>query len=498
VPADLLHERLAHHARERPDALAVAGPGSRWTYAELDAVVCEYAAGLVGQGIGRGDVVAVHGFSRPDLLAVFLACCRLGAVYLGLSPKYTPRELEYVLADARPRLIVAVDAGALSPAEPTVRELSALAADREPPPPEAAPDDPCAIVYTSGSTGSPKGALLSQRSMIRSAELTVEHWYGGADGLRTIAQHPINHVGWLVCECVSVLIAGGAVFCRERFDGADTLRLIEAERLTLWLAFPSMIALAMQSPEFERCDLSSLRRVALGSMPSLELLVRLRRRTDAVLSTSYGLTEASGGAVTATDRDASLESVAGTIGRAVPGLEVRIVGLDGADVPPGGSGELLVRDACVFVGYLNRPEATAAAIDADGWLHTGDAVAADPDGNLRMVGRLREMFKSGGYNVYPTELEAVIGAYDAVSAVAVVEVPDPLWGEVGVAFVVPGSRIPSVDELREYARERLANYKVPKYFVTVAELPQLPNGKADKVRLREEARKRTQPYESIA
>ena len=478
MPAERLDDYLAAHARRRGDAPALASAGATWTYAELEAEVEAYAAGLAAEGIAEGDVVAVHGFSRPECLLVFLACCRLGAVYLGLSPKYTARELEYVLGDARPRLTVSMDGEGVAPER--------LRRHRGRPRPAAgAPDAPCAIVYTSGSTGAPKGALLSQRSIIRSALLTVEHWYGGGEDLRTIAQHPINHVGWLVCECVSLLVAGGFVVFRERFDGGATLRLIERERLTLWIAFPSMLALAMQSPEFAGCDLTSLRRIAIGSMPSLELLKRLRARTGAVFSVSYGLTEASGGAVTATGAEAALETVAGTIGRPVPGIEVRIAE---------GTGELLVRDPCVFLGYLNRPDATAAALDADGWLHTGDAVAEDPDGNLRMIGRLKEMFKSGGYNVYPTEVEAVIGSHDAVGAVAVVEVPDPLWSEVGVAFVVPvaGAAI-DADELRGHARERLANYKVPKRFVLVDELPQLPNGKADKVLLRERAR-----IESIA
>jgi acyl-CoA synthetase (AMP-forming)/AMP-acid ligase II len=451
--------------------------------------------------VARGDVVAMHGFSRPECLAVFLACCRLGATFLGLSPKSTVRELSYVVSDAQPRLVVAVDPGELEGLEPRrpVIAPEALLGRGAAPAPARGTDDPCAIVYTSGSTGAPKGALLSQRSIVRSAELTVDHWYGGREGLRTLAQLPINHVGWLVCECVSALVAGGAVVFRERFDGGETLRLIAQERLTLWLAFPSMVALAMRSPEFEGCDLSSLRRVAFGSMPSVELLARLRERTGAVFSVSYGLTEASGGAVTTTDARADASTVAGTIGRPVPGLETRIVDPEGRDVAAGESGELLVRDPCVFLGYLHRPDATAAALDENGWLHTGDAVAADPDGNLRMVGRLKEMFKSGGYNVYPTEIETVISTCDAVSAVAVVDVPDPLWSEVGVAFVVPaaGARV-RPEELREHARARLANYKVPKRFVVVDSLPQLPNGKADKVALREQARRLVDSYESIA
>jgi acyl-CoA synthetase (AMP-forming)/AMP-acid ligase II len=478
----LLGEHLERHARARPDALAHSCADFAWTYGELREQVAVHATAMAASGVGRGDVVAVFGHSRPEAFAAFLACCRLGALYLGLNPKHTADELEYALGDARPRLALALhephaDLGA-------VRLDAFLARGGGKAPPVAGrEDDPCAIVYTSGSTGAPKGALLSQRSMVRSAELTLEHWFAAGEELRTVAQHPINHVGWLVCECMTALIAGGALFFRERFDGAATLRLIEHERLTLWLAFPSMLLLAMRTPEFEACDLSSLRRIAIGSQPSLELLERLRAHSSAVMCVSYGLTEAGGGAVTATDAGAPPATVADTIGRGVGGIELRVVDEAGADVEPGAVGELLVRDGCVFSGYLNRPAATAATIDADGWLHTGDAVAQLPDGNLRLAGRLKEMFKSGGYNVYPTEVEAVIGAHHAVSAVAVVAVPDPLWGEVGVAFVVLKAAA-DVDHLRTHARAHLANYKVPKRFIVVRDLPQLPNGKTDKVRLR--------------
>jgi acyl-CoA synthetase (AMP-forming)/AMP-acid ligase II len=353
----------------------------------------------------------------------------------------------------------------------------------------ASPEDACAIVYTSGSTGVPKGALLCQRGTIRSSLLTWEYWYGAQSDLRTVAQHPINHVGWLVCECATTLVAGGTLFLRERFDGPSTLRLIEHERLNVWLAFPSMVILAVQSPEFETCDLSSLERLAFGMSPSLELMVRLRTRTEAVFSVSYGLTEAHGGAVTVTDADADLETVADTIGRPLPGIEVRVIDENGLDIPTDSPGELLIRDTCLFLGYLNRPDATVETLDSQGWLHTDDVVAQDESGLLRFVARKKDMFKSGGYNVYPTEIEIVIGAHELVRHVAVVEAPDPLWEEVGVAFVVlsEDDSLGST-QLVEYLRPHLANYKIPKRFVFVTSLPQLPNGKVDKVGLRERAK----------
>lgn len=497
MPAfELLAAYLDFYAAERPDAVALRGPDSDVTWGALPAVVRQSAVILANARVEPGDVVAVFAGSRPECLIVFLACCRIGAVYLGLNPRYTARELEQVCVDASPRVLFA---WARDPAE-TERLRSTLAALPSPPqlvdfavsapaPPDAeiaGADAACALVYTSGSTGSPKGALLSQRGIIRSAELSLDEWCAVSSELRTVAQHPVNHVGWLVCECVVTLLCGGTIVFRERFDGAETVRLIERERLTLWVAFPSMLMRAMDSDAFERADLASLERLALGSAPSRGALYRFRARSRAQVSVSYGLTEASGGALTVTDEDADLDALTATIGRPVRGIETRLVDSSGRDLPAGEVGELLVRDACVFLGYRHRPDATASALTVDGWLRTGDLMTALPDGNLRIVGRMSEMFKSGGYNVYPVEVEQVVAAHEDVAAAAVVRAADPLWGEVGVAFVVPHpGRALDGDTLRAYAYGQLANYKVPKRFEVVEALPQLPNGKVDKRALKE-------------
>lgn len=489
-----LDEYVTRHAHQRPDAPAIACDEFRWTYGLLEQRVTTYARSLLSYGVAPGDIVAVLGNSRPEWLVAFLACCRTGAIYLGLNPKHTMRELALVVSDAKPRLILTIepvpqihelgcDAHVLD------RFLAAVDGSVLPGQGRPHPQQPCALVYTSGSTGTPKGALLSHHAIVRSAALTFEHWYGGMTGIRATAQHPINHVSWLVCECAAVLLGGGMLFFRERFDGRANLRLIEEERLNLWFAFPSMAALAMQSDDPKHYDLSSLRRVAFGSQPPIDVLQQLRERTNAICSVSYGLTEAAGGALLATRDDDDLATIASHLGRALPGVETRVVDPDGRDMPTSEPGELLIRDQSVFLGYLDRPDATADILDEDGWLHTGDAVEQDTDGSFRLVGRLREMFKSGGYNVFPTEVEGVIGSHAAVSEVAVVEVPDPLWSEVGVAFVVfaEGASADSRD-LRDHARSHLANYKVPKHFLVIDQLPRLPNGKPNRVLLRKRAR----------
>jgi acyl-CoA synthetase (AMP-forming)/AMP-acid ligase II len=502
-----------HYATRSPGRLAMSANGQSLTYKAVDELLAQYTAALRQLGLGSRSVVAVFGNPQPECLLLFLACCNTGAIFLGLSPKYTSRELTLVCEDANPRALFAMigphdneqvaKVKALLGTVSSVQHLVLRAPLRgmngvrlndlitEPGAgagPVSDPKSPCALVYTSGSTGSPKGALLSQAGLLRSAMLTWNYWYGAVREIRAVVQHPINHVAWLTCECLTPLVAGGTLFFRERFDGPGTLALIEKERLNLWFTFPSMVAIAIKSHAFSSTDISSLQRVAFGSSPSLEILRALRLRTDAVLSTSYGLTEASGGAVTATGEGDALEQVASSVGRVVPGVEVKVMGHEGREVFLSEPGELLVRDSCVFLGYLNRAAGTEVALDKDGWLHTGDIVACDPSGVVRLIGRKREMFKSGGYNVYPGEVEQVLCEYPGVTAAAVVDVPDPLWGQVGVGFVVASDAAAlDLGALDVFLRQKLANYKIPKRLEFRAALPQVENGKVNKKALRGEA-----------
>lgn len=506
---------VRHYASCAPERMAVARGAEGFSYQWADVEVTRYGAGLRRLGSGPGTVIAAIGDSRPECFFLFLACCQVGGVFLGLNPKHTARELLQVCEDAKPRVVFVLldveDRENIDKIAGILRGISSLdyivvgsAAegisgisldeflesgdpdDGESPAPRDA--SACALVYTSGSTGVPKGALLPQIGLLRSATLTWRHWYGGMAEIRTIAQHPINHVAWLTCECLAALVAGGTLHFRERFDAASTLRLIEEEKINLWFTFPAMAALVMASPEFGATDLSSLERVAFGSAPSVQLLHALRDHTDAVVSTSYGLTEACGGAVTATRDDDELEIVAGSVGRVVGDIGVRIVDQDGREASPGEPGELLISDPTVFLGYLGRPAETAAAIDAEGWLCTGDLVTRDSDGVVRLVGRKRDMFKSGGYNVYPAEIEQVLCQYPGVMAAAVVDAPDPVWGHVGVAYLVLAEEVlPDADGLTSFLRARLANYKVPKQVRYMSGLPRLANGKVDKSALRSSA-----------
>jgi fatty-acyl-CoA synthase len=273
----------------------------------------------------------------------------------------------------------------------------------------------------------------------------------------------------------------------ESFDPVGSLDAIERERLNVWGGVPTMLQLCVETPGFDRRDLSSLEYVLWGGAAAPRPLLERLARLGVKLATSYGMTESTG-SVTYTDLDADLDTLAETVGRPHPGYQVRLAREDGRPCAPGEEGEIRVRGDFVMLGYFNRPEATAETLDAEGWLHTGDVAVARADGNWRLVGRKSEMFKSGGYNVYPREIEIALESHPGVAMAAVVGVPDPLYQEVGHAFVLPrGDTEPSEAELRAFLRERLANYKVPKRLFVRRELPMLPIGKIDRVRLAEEA-----------
>jgi acyl-CoA synthetase (AMP-forming)/AMP-acid ligase II len=248
-----------------------------------------------------------------------------------------------------------------------------------------------------------------------------------------------------------------------------------------------MYHLCLQDRGFSSRDLTSVETLLFfgGPLP-VGVLRTLGERTGARLATGWGMTETAGGC-TLTDPDADLDTLATTVGRADPRVELKLVDDAGVQVAVGDAGEIRVRGDVLFLGYLNQPEATTEAMDADGFLRTGDIAIVQPDGNVRLVGRKKEMFKSGGYNVYPTEVEAVLGEHPGVAIAGVLPIDDELWGEVGVAFVAPRSSVtaPTSDELNSFCRERLANYKVPKRYVISDEIPILPSGKVDKRSLKE-------------
>jgi acyl-CoA synthetase (AMP-forming)/AMP-acid ligase II len=513
-----ISDYVALHAAAHPEREALVLGEARWSYGRLADEVDRCAASLWRAGLRKGDRVALMATPRPECFLTFLAAASLGGIALGLNPKFPLEELRYFIADAEPKLllgfgrdaegdhrdvlaqlarehgclertVVLDEAGAagtlrfaewLAEGQGLAREvLTAARAAVE-------TSDPCLLVYTSGTTGRPKGAVLPHRALSYCAAVQAERWT--AEPLRCLCNLPVNHIGFMGDISSYVLVAGGTNVFLEKFDPAGMLALIERERLTGWGHVPTAFAYVLGLPDLDRRDLSSLQLVIWGgaSMPR-EMIEAVQRLTGARMATSYGSTE-TGGSVTYTDPGAGLDVLAETVGRPDPRFEVRVADPGGREVGVGVEGEIQVRGDHLMSGYWRRPEATREAIDAEGWLHTGDVALLRPDGNLVLRGRLSEMYKSGGENVYPREVESVLEQHPAVALAAVLGVPDPVYGEVGSAYVLrsPGAD-PAPEALRAFCLERLVNFKVPKRIEVRDALPMLPIGKVDKRALRREA-----------
>jgi acyl-CoA synthetase (AMP-forming)/AMP-acid ligase II len=347
------------------------------------------------------------------------------------------------------------------------------------------------LIFTSGTTGAPKGVIATHAQSLR-AFATWSQIVGLAEGDRYLVVNPFFHTFGYKAGILACLMRGATIVPQPVFDVDRVLETIHAERITVLPGPPTLYQSLLDHPDRLRADLSSLRLAVTGAASVPVELVR-RMTSDLALSTvltAYGLTESTG-VVTMCRRGDPPEVIAATSGRAIPGVEVRVAGDDGAALPAGSAGEVVVRGYTVTSGYLDDPEATAEAIDVEGWLHTGDIGVLDGAGNLRITDRKKDMFIVGGFNVYPAEVEAVLGRHDTVSQVAVVGVPDERLGEVGRAFVVPRAGAPLPDDLAEslldWAREQMANYKVPRSVEIVKALPVNASGKVLKTELRRRA-----------
>lgn len=512
-------------ARSHPDRLAAVMGERRLSYRELARRIDLCARALLAHGVARGDRIAILSTPRPEYLVVLLASLRIGAIVVGLNPVHQLNEYRPILADCQARMLFAfqqlrgrdhrpilrslkaefpgiqslimMDAGDarhlglsysdLERAGETIGEGAYSKAIAN-----VSSDDLALLVYTSGSTGPPKGAMITHRNLVHCA--TIQHQLFPVSPLRIVCNLPISHTA-CSCDIIAYAMAGaGTIFFQERFDPKSVLTLVAEQRITCLLQITAMyypILAAWRKGSYETSSLQAI--FFLGAPMSRSGIAELRQ-LGGMLVTGWGLTEATS-SVTFTSAQDDIDALADTVGRAAPTYELRIVDAAGVDLSLGGTGEVLVRGPCVMAGYLNRPEATAAAIDAEGWLHSGDLGSLDERGRLRLVGRTKDLFKSGGYNVRPREVELVLESHPAVSMAAVVAVPDPIYHEVGHAFVLrrPRCRL-SERTLAAFCRKRLANYKVPKVFVIRDDLPMLVSGKIDRVALREEGlRSRTPP-----
>jgi long-chain acyl-CoA synthetase len=504
-----LETLLAGHALRRPGHVALVCGDDRLTYAELDDAVRRAARGLVTLGVRPGDrVMVVLPNSAAFVVAVY-AVFSVGAIAVTVNHRLTPREIAHMFADARPAAAIYGPAtrGLVTPvldgAGPCVRIVTGDALTGEhafgalgegsdaPLPALAAGADDALIMYTSGTTGAPKGALITHANMIvQNVFLHALEWRISADD-RFLAITPLAHRAGCA-RLFNALGLGGTLVAMEKFDAAAAVDLIERERITVAGLVPTVIRMMLPLLEADPARCASLRRIIVSTEA---FPVPLKRRVLEVLPHAefhslFGSTE-----VLVTNLDhAGQFSHPASVGRPIPGVEVRLVDDAGRDVPVGEVGELLVRSGepgrwATFRGYFNRPEATADTI-RDGWVHTGDMARADDEGFLYIVDRKKDMVLTGGYNVYSREVEQVLLTHPAVADVAVIGVPDPVFGEAVAAYVEcrPGTTV-TAEALIEHARAQLAGYKKPKQVVFVPALPRNSTGKVLKTELRAAAAK---------
>jgi long-chain acyl-CoA synthetase len=450
-----LAARLADAARRRPDHPALVWDGGALSWRELEARAAGAARRLARAGVGAGDVVALLLPNTWGLAAALWGGLALGATVAPLNPLLAADERERILGHLGARTVV--DA---APAEETAEAM-----------PTAVGGAPGVILYTSGSTGQPKGAVLSHAALAAANE----SWAGPVMGLtaadRVLAVLPLAHSFGLNGALLAPLLAGVTVVLQERFTPEDTLRAIARHRATVFPGVATMFARILESPALEGADLSSLRLAVSGAAPCPWALAHeWRRRTGVRIVRGYGMTELfrpiSYLAGEATDRPDS-------IGRAVPGVELRVV-----------EDELWIRSPAAMDGYLRAPEETAAVLAADGWFRTGDLATISDDGYVSIVGRKRELILRGGYSVVPGEVEQALLAHPAVAEAAVIGVAHPELGEEVAAFVTlrAGARVEPAD-LIAFCRERLAGYKYPRRVTVVEAMPRSATGKILKAKL---------------
>ncbi len=498
------YDWIDHHATQRPrkEAIRDLGSGRSFTYPELDSRVDAMAAYLGSLGIGRGDRVAVLAQNGVEYFDIQFACARTGSICVLLNWRLTVSELEFIINDSTPALLVhdvsfaesaldlqkrcaigtllAVDnGGADSAYEQAMSQFAGQSVERV----ELTHDDVITIMYTSGTTGLPKGAMITHG---------MNFWncvnLGGPAGVGLDTVHlnvlPLFHTGGLNCYSNPVLHGGGTVVIQKAFDPGETLAILgdEAQGITHFFGVPAPYQFMMQHPDFEQTDLSRLRNAGVGGAPCALAILEGWSERGVDLVQGFGMTETSPACIFLDPGD-SLRKI-GSTGKGLLHTEFRIVNDAGADCAADEVGELWVAGPHITPGYWNRPEATADAFEGR-WLKTGDAARIDDEGFVYIVDRWKDMYISGGENVYPAEIENVLYQLPEVAEAAIIGIPDDRWGEAGLAVLVmkPGATIDRV-HVQEHCAAQLAKFKVPSDIAIIDELPRNATGKVLKRELR--------------
>ena len=475
---ELLHDVAARH----PTADAfVTATGERLSFGEWDAAADGVAAGLVDRGVTAGDVVCLLMPSSPEYMVCYHAVMRLGAITSGINQRLGHEEVAHILDQARPRVTVVGDGDSrpLTPAAGSVlpwAELKSWWEAETPARPLPEPDQPVLICWTGGTTGRPRGALFDHENLKAVA---------GATGVlsarfdRRLSPIPFAHVGTMTRAWDEISRVITTVIAPVRWEAGETLRLIERERVTVGQGVPTQWELMLRHPALEATDVSSLRLAATGGgAVTADLLRRMRAAFGVPVVNRYASTEG-GGVISGTRLDDADDVILNTVGRASDGVEIRVVDDDGRVLSTGDVGRVQARSGAVMREYWRDPVGTAQVLDADGWVTVGDLGRLDPAGNLTLAGRVGDSYVRGGYNVYPVEVEDVLSDHPLVREAAVLGVPDPVLGQIGVAYLVLGGPV-TEEDLRAWVAARLADYKVPDRIVAIEQMPVTSVGKIDK------------------
>jgi acyl-CoA synthetase (AMP-forming)/AMP-acid ligase II len=517
VPAAV---RLA--AAQWPDEEAIVDGTTRLTWAVLGTRMTQAARAYAQSGVRPGDRVAIWAPNSLDWVVAALGVYAAGGVLVPVNTRFKGGEAAQVLRTAGAKLLLTVtdflgaDYIAMLAAVPHLREQLEIVVLSGPPgeatswqaflrrsgedtsgeethPLEAEQqltgDSTSDIIFTSGTTGTPKGAVLTHGASTRSY-VTWSDVVGLRHGDRYLVVYPFFHCAGLKSAVLACILTGSTIVPCPVFEVATVLEFVQKEKVTM-LPGPPALYQSLLNADLSGYDRSSLRLAVTGAASVPVDLVR-RMRDDlgfASVVTGYGLTETTG-TVSMCRHDDPIDVIANTSGRPIPGMEVRVVGHDGSDVPPGEPGEVWARGYAIMKSYFNAPEATKEALTEDGWLKTGDVGVLDEAGNLKITDRIKDMFIVGGFNAYPAEIENIMSRHPDIAQACVVGVPDDRMGEVGYAYVIPRTESnPAAAEIIAWCRDQMANFKVPRHVELVARLPLNPSGKVLKFELRDRARK---------
>ncbi len=466
---------LAERARVTPDklALVVVATGERLTYAQLNERA-ERAAETLRSILEPRDRFGILAYNSLEFLELFFAAGKANVIAVPLSTRATDHELKHIAADCGMRALFY--GPEFEPVNVGIPKYAsgwrASSRNAQPATSSSSAEDVYCLLYTSGTTGKPKGVMIPRRQLWWNGYNTAINWGLRDDDVSPIFT-PLYHAGGIAAFLIPIFCAGGTIVLHKGFHPAEVWRVIERERCTVVLGVPTIWKMLMDAPEFAAADLSHVRWFISGGAPLPQYIIDAYQKRGVVFKQGYGMTEVGVNCFTMTVEDSFRKP--GSIGRPMLFTEVKLEQMDGE------VGEMWIRGPHVSLGYWNNEEATRAAYSDDGWFRTGDLARRDEEGFFYIAGRRKEMFISGGVNVYPAEIEAELLSHPAVSDAAVVPVADDTWGEVGVAFVVGTA---TQEELEHYLALRLARYKLPRKYVYLDALPRTPYGKVVKDELR--------------